>query len=137
MPKPVIMPKLGFTQDSSEIVRWIKHNGDEVEQGDPIAEVTTDKVNMEVEAPATGILDGLRFQEGDTVPVTEIIAYIRQPNEPPVTAVAPSDIPPTGEKMTDPGLGPSPEVPPSQMPVQAPARPETDSNRITPVAANL
>ncbi|MBP7690881.1 MAG: 2-oxo acid dehydrogenase subunit E2 [Anaerolineales bacterium] len=81
MAKAVIMPKFGFTQESAQIVRWLKKAGDAVEQGDPIAEVTTDKVNMEVEAPESGILDGLRFQEGDTVPVTEIIAYLRAPNE--------------------------------------------------------
>jgi len=79
--KEVIMPKFGFTQESAQIVRWLKQAGDAVEQGDPIAEVTTDKVNMEVEAPASGILDGLRFGEGDTVPVTEIIAFIRGAQE--------------------------------------------------------
>lgn len=75
------MPKFGFTQENAQIVRWLKRAGEAVEQGDPIAEVTTDKVNMEVEAPASGILDGLRFVEGDTVPVTEIIAFIRAVNE--------------------------------------------------------
>jgi pyruvate dehydrogenase E2 component (dihydrolipoamide acetyltransferase) len=86
MPKPVIMPKLGFTQDSSEIVRWLKQAGEAVEQGDPIVEVTTDKVNMEVEAPSTGILDGIRYEAGAIVPVTEVIAFIRAPDEPPLTA---------------------------------------------------
>lgn len=81
MAKEVIMPKFGFTQEAAQIVRWLKQAGEAVEQGDPIAEVTTDKVNMEVEAPASGILDGLRFAEGDTVPVTEVIAYIRGANE--------------------------------------------------------
>lgn len=75
------MPKFGFTQENAQIVRWLKRAGEAVEQGDPIAEVTTDKVNMEVEAPATGILDGLRFAEGDTVPVTEIIAFVRGKDE--------------------------------------------------------
>ena len=70
--KEVIMPKFGFTQETAEIVRWLKRAGEAVEQGDPVAEVTTDKVNMEVEAPATGILDGLRFKEGDVVPVTHV-----------------------------------------------------------------
>jgi len=79
--KEVIMPKFGFTQENAQIVRWLKNAGEAVEQGDPIAEVTTDKVNMEVEAPATGILDGLRFAEGDTVPVTAIIAFIRGKDE--------------------------------------------------------
>jgi pyruvate dehydrogenase E2 component (dihydrolipoamide acetyltransferase) len=85
MAHPVIMPKFGFTQESSEIVRWLKKPGEAVEKGDAIVEVSTDKVNMEVEATATGILDGVRYQEGDTVPVTEIIAYIRASDESPLT----------------------------------------------------
>ena len=82
MAKAVIMPKFGFTQETAIIIKWLVKPGDYVEQGDPIAEVATDKVDMEVEAPASGILDGVRYQEGEEVPVTEIIAYIRQPDEP-------------------------------------------------------
>ena len=67
MAKQVIMPKFGFTQESAQILRWLKGAGQVVTQGDPIAEVTTDKVDMEVEAPATGILDGLQYAAGDTV----------------------------------------------------------------------
>ena len=79
--KAVIMPKLGFTMTESTIVQWMKHEGDSVQQGEPIAEITTDKVNMEVEAPESGTLAGLKFKEGDTVPVTEIIAYILKVGE--------------------------------------------------------
>ncbi|WP_322794559.1 E3 binding domain-containing protein, partial [Bellilinea sp.] len=81
MAREVIMPKFGFTQETAEIVRWLKKEGDAVEAGDPIAEVTTDKVNMEVEAPASGILADLRYKEGDVVPVTEVICYILAPGE--------------------------------------------------------
>lgn len=86
MAQPIIMPKFGFTQESSVIVHWIKKPGEAVEKGDPIVEVSTDKVNMEVEATATGILDGVRYQEGDTVPVTDVIAFIRSADEPPLPA---------------------------------------------------
>lgn len=81
MAREVIMPKFGFTQETAEIVRWLKKAGDVVEAGDPIAEVTTDKVNMEVEAPASGVLADLRYKEGDVVPVTEVICYILAPGE--------------------------------------------------------
>lgn len=129
MAKAVIMPKLGFTQDSSEIVRWLKQSGDAVEQGDPIVEVTTDKVNMEVEAPVTGILDGIRFEAGTVVPVTEVIAYIRGANEAPMTG----------------GAVPSAPVPAAQTPSREPAppaetaapAPESRTARATPVAAKL
>jgi pyruvate dehydrogenase E2 component (dihydrolipoamide acetyltransferase) len=81
MAKSVIMPRFGMTQEEAEIVHWLCAEGDRVEQGDPICEVTTDKVNMEVEAPATGRLTDIRFQAGDTVPVTQIIAYITSEQE--------------------------------------------------------
>lgn len=103
MAKEVIMPKFGFTQESAEIVKWLKNEGDTVELGDPVAEVTTDKVNMEVEATENGILAGLLYKEGDIVPVTQIIAYIIKPGEsvpqatkgtpppPPAAAPAPTE----------------------------------------------
>jgi pyruvate dehydrogenase E2 component (dihydrolipoamide acetyltransferase) len=83
MAKEVIMPRFGMTQEEGTIVRWIVKDGDHVEYGDPLCEVTTDKVNMEVEAPADGILAGIRHAEGETVPVTEIIAYIVAEGESP------------------------------------------------------
>jgi pyruvate dehydrogenase E2 component (dihydrolipoamide acetyltransferase) len=76
MAKEVIMPRFGMTQEEATIVRWIVQNGEQVEFGDPLCEVTTDKVNMEVDAPADGVLDGIRYAEGDTVAVTEIIAFV-------------------------------------------------------------
>ena len=81
MAKDVIMPKFGFTQETAELLRWLKQPGDPVEQGDPIAEVTTDKVDMEVEATASGVLADLRFKAGDVVPVTAVIAVIRERGE--------------------------------------------------------
>lgn len=79
--KEVIMPKFGFTQEVSEIVEWRVKEGDQVESGDILAEVTTDKISMEVEAPEAGIVAGIRYKAGDTVPVTEVIAYILKPGE--------------------------------------------------------
>ena len=81
MAKEVIMPKFGFTQEESEILEWLKKEGEKVEKGDPIATVSTDKLSMEVEAPESGILSGIRCKVGDVVPVTKIIAYILQPGE--------------------------------------------------------
>src|SRR5712692_2445295 len=82
MPIPVILPKFGFTLETADIVKWFKHDGDTVRRGDPICEVTTDKVNMEVEAPEDGTLFNLLYPEGATVPVTEIICYVLRPGEP-------------------------------------------------------
>lgn len=81
MPQPIIMPKFGFTQEESTIVAWLKQAGDTVEKGEPICEVTTDKVDMEIESPGDGILAGLRCAPGDTVPVTTVIATLLAPGE--------------------------------------------------------
>ena len=94
MAKEVIMPKFGFTQEESEILEWIKHEGDLVEKGDPIALVSTDKLSMEIEAPETGTLAGILFQVGAKVPVTKTIAYILKTGETLPTGVTPH----TGEE---------------------------------------
>lgn len=82
MAKPVILPKFDMMMEAGTIVRWLRHDGEQVREGEPLVEVETDKVNMEIEAPATGMLAGIRAGPGDRVPVAQIIAYILQPGEP-------------------------------------------------------
>ena len=77
----VIMPKLGLTMEEGTIIHWLKREGEEVEKGEPLFEVQTDKVNMEVEAPASGTLGKILVPEGDTVPVVQVIAYLLEPGE--------------------------------------------------------
>lgn len=79
----VIMPKLEISQESATIVDWLKQEGDPVEKGEPLFVIETDKVTVETEAPATGILADVRFAAGDRVPVTEVVAYILEPGERP------------------------------------------------------
>ncbi|MCS6993329.1 MAG: 2-oxo acid dehydrogenase subunit E2 [Anaerolineales bacterium] len=108
--KAVIMPKFGFTQEESEILEWKVKNGDRVEQGDPLAVVSTDKVSMEVEAPEDGIVAGIRHPQGTVVRVTDVIAYILQPGEslpaeadaPVVEQPAPQVAPAASEPLSQP-----------------------------------
>lgn len=72
----VIMPQLGFDMKEGVLQRWLKQPGDHVERGEPIAEVETDKVTLQVESYDTGTLRTIVHQEGDTVPVGEKIAEI-------------------------------------------------------------
>ncbi|MDI7277262.1 MAG: 2-oxo acid dehydrogenase subunit E2, partial [Anaerolineae bacterium] len=81
MATPVYMPKFGMTQTEATVVRWLREEGDQVERGDPILEVETDKVLMEVEAPASGVLRGVRVQPKQVVPVATVIAYVTAPGE--------------------------------------------------------
>ncbi len=77
----VIMPKLGLTMEEGTIVRWLKVEGDEVEKDEVIFEVQTDKVVMEVESPASGILGRILVGEDETVPIAHVVAYIVAPGE--------------------------------------------------------
>jgi pyruvate dehydrogenase E2 component (dihydrolipoamide acetyltransferase) len=77
----VILPKFGFTLESSKIVRWLVNEGDTVKEGDPLCEVETDKVNMEVEATANGMVAAIQYPAGADVPVTNIICYLLKPGE--------------------------------------------------------
>lgn len=72
----LILPKFNMDMEGAVLLRWLRAEGDRVELGEPVAEVETDKVNMEVEATADGFLFDLRYAAGDTVPVTMTIARI-------------------------------------------------------------
>src|SRR5437867_8547228 len=76
MPTNVILPALGMDQETGTLVRWIKHEGDEVAQGEPIMEIETDKVVVEIEATASGVLANVSAAEGDEIPVGQVIAEI-------------------------------------------------------------
>ncbi|WP_299288880.1 E3 binding domain-containing protein, partial [Thermoflexus sp.] len=81
MPVPVIMPKFEMAQESGKVLRWLKQEGEAVTKGEAILEVETDKVAMEVEAPASGTLVGIRAGPGEVVPIGQPIAYILLPGE--------------------------------------------------------
>ncbi|MFZ8845068.1 dihydrolipoamide acetyltransferase family protein [Thermoflexus sp.] len=81
MPVPVIMPKFEMAQESGKVLRWLKQEGEAVTKGEAILEVETDKVAMEVEAPASGTLVGIRAGPDEVVPIGQPIAYILLPGE--------------------------------------------------------
>lgn len=81
MPKEVIMPALGMSQDSGVLVAWLKQEGDSVVEGEPLMEIETDKVTVEIEAPASGTLAQVTAAAGEEIPVGHIIAWILAPGE--------------------------------------------------------
>lgn len=81
MPTPIIMPKFEMAQETGTVSKWLKQAGEPVEKDEPILEVETDKVNMEVEAPASGVLGGILVSPGAVVPIGQVIAYILKPGE--------------------------------------------------------
>ena len=76
MSTPIIMPKFEMSQETGTVTRWLKQEGDAIEKGEAILEVETDKVTMEVESPAKGILSAISAQPGDVIPIGQVIAQI-------------------------------------------------------------
>ncbi len=72
----VVMPALELAQESGKLLAWLKGEGDAVAKGEMIAEIETDKAVFELEAPAEGVLAGVKSSAGDVVPVGQTIAWI-------------------------------------------------------------
>ncbi|MDH7487645.1 MAG: dihydrolipoamide acetyltransferase family protein [Anaerolineae bacterium] len=125
MATEVIMPKVDMVMDEGTFVEWLKQEGDHVEKGEPLFVILTDKANIEIEAPASGILAGLRARPDDVIPVTEVIAYILEPGE---TLPAEAEARPTA---------PTEAVPAAEPKVPAVPRPGDGKVRATPVARRL
>ena len=75
---PVYMPKYGMTMEAGLIVEWLVKVGDHVKEGDSLAVVETEKVNTELESPASGTITEISAEADSEVPVGGIIAYIEK-----------------------------------------------------------
>lgn len=114
--KEITMPKLSDTMTEGAVVVWRKAVGSQVERGEVIAEVETDKATMELEAFASGVLLEIRVPAGTTVPVGTVIGLIGAATEQPAVPVAPPPVP---------SPSPEPVVSPSTPVAVVPAPPET------------
>ncbi len=77
----VIMPKMGDAMEEGTLLKWLKAAGDEIAEGDPIAEIETDKVTLEIEAQEDGFLTNVLLEEGTTAPIGTVIATIGTQDE--------------------------------------------------------
>jgi pyruvate dehydrogenase E2 component (dihydrolipoamide acetyltransferase) len=77
----VLMPKLSDAMETGKVIQWLKKEGDAVKGGDVIAEIETDKANVEIEAFGAGVLRKIVVGEGEQVPVGELIGVIADPAE--------------------------------------------------------
>ncbi len=81
MATKIIMPALEMAQETGKVLHWLKSAGDPVTAGEPVMEIETDKVTVEIQAPASGVLGGVSAREGESVPVGQTIAWILSPGE--------------------------------------------------------
>ena len=76
MAEVLVMPQVGESVTEGTVLRWLKGEGDRVERDEPLVEVETEKVNVEIPSPWAGVLQSIVAREGETVPVGEPLAYI-------------------------------------------------------------
>jgi pyruvate dehydrogenase E2 component (dihydrolipoamide acetyltransferase) len=93
------MPALEMAQETGKLISWLKKEGETVSKGEPLLEVETDKAVMEVEAPADGVLAGVKVEAGTEVAVGKVIAWIVRPGEAPPAEESPAE---SARKMASP-----------------------------------
>jgi pyruvate dehydrogenase E2 component (dihydrolipoamide acetyltransferase) len=133
MAETINMPKLGFDMAEGVLVRWVKQVGENIDKGDVLAEIETDKATVEVESPASGVILQFMVDQGDVVPVSAPIAIVGEEGE---EVEAPAATPekseekaeekPASENTTDPA--------PTQ---QASSTPEGDRIKASPLAKKI
>jgi pyruvate dehydrogenase E2 component (dihydrolipoamide acetyltransferase) len=79
----IVMPRLSDSMEEGTVLRWLKSPGDEVSLGEELVEIETDKANMVYEAPGAGTLVEIVAQEGDTLPIGQVIARVGEAGEKP------------------------------------------------------
>src|SRR2546430_14903651 len=70
----VLMPQMGESIAEGTVSKWLKKIGDQVKRDEPLFEISTDKVDAEIPAPAAGVLAEIKVQEGQTVPAQTLVA---------------------------------------------------------------
>src|SRR5579871_913962 len=76
MPTDVIMPQMGESIFEGTITKWLKQPGEKVQRDEPLFEISTDKVDAEIPAPASGTLSDIKVQAGTTVQINTVVAVI-------------------------------------------------------------
>ena len=132
MPTDVIMPQMGESIFEGTITKWLKKTGEKVQRDEPLFEISTDKVDAEIPAPASGVLQEIKVAEGNTVQVNTVVGVIGSDGE---AAAAPA---PTKAAATPPpekkAAPPAPPIPAQPAP---PAQEEDEDVRSSPLVRKL
>src|SRR5881394_288619 len=116
----VLMPQMGESIAEGTLSKWLKKVGDTVKRDEPLFEISTDKVDAEIPAPAAGVLAEIKVQEGQTVPVQTLVAVLETEKG----AAAPAPTKPEPPKAAAPAPAPPPKAEPKATPTPPTPRPE-------------
>jgi 2-oxoglutarate dehydrogenase E2 component (dihydrolipoamide succinyltransferase) len=146
MPTEIVMPQMGESIVEGTITKWLKKPGDKVQRDEPLFEISTDKVDAEIPAPASGVLQEIKVGEGNTVQVNTVVGTIAsdgeagsvpgKPTATPPPAVPAEKTPAQAEKKA--AAAPKPEPAPAE-PATAPqrVREEEDHARSSPLVRKI
>ena len=135
MPTDVIMPQMGESIFEGTITKWLKKPGDKAQRDEPLFEISTDKVDAEIPAPASGVLQEIKVAEGNTVQVNTIVGTISADGESSTPAKsAPAAAAPTPAQKKEG----APAPPPQPAPMAAPAHEAQDEDvRSSPLVRKI
>ncbi len=135
MPTKIVVPTLGESVLEATVAHWLKHEGDYVSVGEPVVELETEKVNLEVGAEQSGVLVRIERQEGEDVQIGDVLGLVDETAEPPEEAP-----PETEEAPEIPQVAPE-AIPESREEIPEAATvaetPEQAAKKATPVARRL
>ena len=140
MIQEVLMPKLGQTMEEATVETWHKKEGDKVERGDVILEITTDKATLEVESYVSGVMRKALAAEGVTLPVNTVIALVGEPDDPMPDNLAQLEAAARGEgaPVSAQASAPAAEAETEPAPAaEAPAAAPTETPAPTPPAGRI
>ena len=141
MATEIVLPQWGMEMQDGTIVKWLKQEGDHVEEGEPIVEVETAKIQTELESTATGILVHIMVAEGTLVPVRGLLAIVADPGEevPRPAGATPKSPPSQGRVSAPSGQGATGQAsaPRIDSSVTTPPSPEGDRVQVVPAARRL
>ncbi len=133
MAETINMPKLGFDMAEGTLVRWVKQVGENINKGDVLAEIETDKATVEVESPAGGVVLQLIVNQGDVVPVNAPIAVVGVAGEK-VDVASPSKV--ESQKSADEKPAPQSQVTPASVPSTV-STPSDGAIKASPLAKKI
>ena len=125
----VIMPQMGESIAEGTLSRWLKKVGDEVKRDEPIFEISTDKVDAEIPAPAAGVLAEIIVHEGTTVPVNAVVARLETEKGAVIAAPAAAPAPAAAAPVGAPAAARAASPAPAAAPLAAP-RPAGNGNSL-------
>src|SRR6267154_2703712 len=134
MPTDVVMPQMGESIFEGTITKWLKKTGDKVQRDEPLFEISTDKVDAEIPAPASGVLQEIKVSEGNTVQVNTVVGVIGDGNGASASAPAKAAAPPSAAPA--PPQRPAPAAPPEAT-ASAPADEQDSDVRSSPLVRKL